>query len=289
MAMEIAFLGTGIMGFPMARNIASVEGAGHHVRAWNRTAEKAERLREHGVAVSADPGTTVDGADVVVTMLADGPATVAVAREVLDRIAADAVWWQAGTVGIEADRELAALAAERGVAYVDGPVLGTRQPAEAGQLVVLAAGPAAARERLAPLFAAVAAKTVVLGDDAGEGSRLKLVMNHWVVALTAATADTVLLARALGIDPQRFLDTIAGGPLDAGYAQQKGGAMIAGQFEPPSFPLRLAAKDVRLVLDAARTGGLGLALAPAVLERFEAAERKGLGDADMAALILGAG
>lgn len=284
--MKIAFLGTGIMGLPMARNIA--EAAEHTLTAWNRTREKAEGLVENGAAVADDPAAAVAGAEVIVTMLADGPATVEVAAAMLASAAEGAVWWQAGTVGLEADRELAAMAREAGVGYVDGPVLGTRQPAEKGELIVLSAGPPAARHRCEPLFDAVGVRTVFLGEEPGAGSRLKLVLNHWIAALTAATADTILLARTLGVDPQVFLDTIAGGPLDTGYAQLKGGAMIAGAFSPPSFPLSLAAKDVRLVLEAARAGGLELALAPGVLGRFEAAEERGHGGDDMAAVILGA-
>ncbi len=284
--MQIAFLGTGIMGLPMARNIAGADQ--QSVRAWNRTRSKAEPLAEDGVEIADEPGAAVEGAEVIVTMLADGPATVEVAAAMLPSTAEGAVWWQAGTVGLEADRELAAMAREAGVTYVDGPVLGTRQPAEKGELIVLSAGPPAARHRCEPLFDAVGSKTVFLGEEAGAGTRLKLVLNHWIAALTVATADSILLARTLGVDPQLFLNTIAGGPLDAGYAQLKGGAMIAGAFSPPSFPLSLAAKDVRLVLEAARTGGLELALAPGALARFEAAEERGHGDEDMAAVILGA-
>ena len=284
--MKIAFLGTGIMGLPMARNLA--ETGQQSVRAWNRTRAKAEPLTEYGVEIADEPGAAVEEAEVIVTMLADGPATIEVAAAMLASAAEDAVWWQAGTVGLEADRELAGLAREAGVAYVDGPVLGTKQPAEKGELIVLSAGPPAARHRCEPLFEAVGSRTVFLGEEAGAGSRLKLVLNHWIAALTAATADTILLARTLGVDPQVFLDTIAGGPLDTGYAQLKGGAMIAGAFSPPSFPLSLAAKDVRLVLEAAHAGGLELALAPGVLGRFEAAEERGHGGEDMAAVILGA-
>ena len=284
--MEIAFLGTGIMGFPMARNLATAS-AEHHVRAWNRSPEKAQGLAEHGVGVVADAAEAVAGADVVVTMLTDGPATLEVARLMLDGVSDGAVWWQAGTVGLDADRELAALAREHGVAYLDGPVLGTRQPAEQGALIVLASGPAAARERCASLFAAVGSRTVVVSDEAGAGSRLKLVVNGWLGALTVAAADAILLARALDLDPQLFLDTVKGGPLDVAYLQLKGGAMLAGEFDPPSFPLRHAAKDVRLVRDAARAAGAELALPPAILARFEAAEERGHGDADMAAVVLG--
>lgn len=284
--MRIAFLGTGIMGLPMARNIATAGGP--EVTAWNRTSEKAEPLREHGVTIAASATEAVRGADVVVTMLSDGPATIEVAQAMLGDVADDAVWWQCGTVGLAAIEELAGLAAERGVTFVDGPVSGTRQPAEDGKLIILAAGPAAARERLAPLFAATGAKTVELGDDPGAASRLKLVLNHWIGLLTAGVADTLVLARALGVEPQLFLDTVKGGPLDAPYVQLKGGAMVAGEFEPPSFPLKHAAKDLRLAIEAAGAEGVELAVAPAALTRFDAAESAGHGDADMAAVILGA-
>ena len=284
--MEIAFLGTGIMGVAMARNLA--RSGGHHVRAWNRTAEKAAPLRHDGATVAEDPVEAVRGADVVVTMLSDGPATLEVAEAMLGAVEDGAVWWQCGTVGLDAIEELAGLAAEHGVRFVDAPVSGTRQPAEQGKLIVLASGPAAARERLAPLFEIVGATTVDLGEQAGAGTRLKLVLNHWIGALTVGTADTVVLARALGVDPQRFLDTISGGPLDAPYVQLKGGLMVAGDFAPPSFPLKHAAKDIRLAIDAARAEGVELRIAPAVLARFEAAEAKGHGDEDMAAVVLGA-
>ncbi len=284
--MEIAVLGTGVMGLPMARNIAQ---SGQAVRAWNRSREKAEPLAEHGVTVADDPAGAVEGADVVVTMLADGAATAEVARAFLPALDADAVWWQCGTVGLAATEELAGLAREHGVAFVDGPVSGTRKPAEDGTLVILASGPAAAKERCAPLFEATGAKVVDAGEQAGDAMRLKLLLNHWLGTLTAALGDTVALARALDVEPQRFLDAIGGGPLDSGFAQMKGGLMVSGAFDPPSFALRHAAKDLRLALDAAREAGLELAVAPAALERYDAADERGHGGEDLAAVVLGVG
>jgi 3-hydroxyisobutyrate dehydrogenase len=119
---------------------------------------------------------------------------------------------------------------------------------------------------------------------AGAGTRLKLVVNHWIMALMGSIAETVAFARGLGVDAESFLETIAGGPLDAGYAQVKGKAMIAGEY-PPSFALSMAAQDAGLIADAAERHDVGLTLVPAVLERFRAAEGAGLGDQDMAALV----
>ncbi len=130
----VAVLGTGIMGAPMARNLLA---AGFPVRAWNRTAEKTAPLGAAGAVIGASPAEAADGAQIVLTMLTDADAVVEVAAAALG--GAD-VWIQASTVGIDGAERCAALAAEHGVAYVDAPVLGTRQPAEEGKLIVLALG-----------------------------------------------------------------------------------------------------------------------------------------------------
>jgi 3-hydroxyisobutyrate dehydrogenase len=266
--MKIGWLGTGIMGAPMARHVAA---AGNEVVAWNRTREKAEGIE--GVSVADDPAAAVKGADVVVTMLSDGAAVEEVVSEV--DLPADAIWWQASTVGLEATDRLK----DRGATYVDAPVLGTRQPAQDGKLTVLAAGPQDALETLAPLFDAVGSKTIRF-DEVGDATRAKLVMNHWVLALTTATAETIALARSLGVEPQLFLDGIAGGPLDSAYAQMKGALILEDRTDEASFPLRLAHKDARLILE---TGAAG-ELAPAVERAFARGAESGLGDHDMAAV-----
>lgn len=280
----VAVLGTGIMGGPMARNMAQAKLA---VRAWNRTREKAEPLAEHGVTVCADPAEATAGADLLVTMLLDADATEqALADGALDRLAQDAVWVQMGTVGIEGARRLRALAERSGTAFVDAPVLGTKQPAENGELVVLASGPTAVRERCAPVFEAVGKVTRWVGEEPGAGSALKLVVNSWVLALTDAVAEAVALARGLSIDPQLFLDTIEGSPTDSPYAHLKGGAMIRTEFAP-SFPLTHALKDVGLVLDAAQQVGVRLGIAAAVRDDFSRAIERGHGDEDMGAAYYG--
>jgi 3-hydroxyisobutyrate dehydrogenase len=277
--MNVGFLGTGIMGAPMVRNLRR---AGHDVRVWNRTRAKAEPLAQDGATIAATPAEAVAGVEVVVTMLADGPAVESVMAEAASA-ATGATWWQASTVGIAAHERLAAIAAEHGLGIVDGPVLGTRLPAELGKLVVLASGEDADVERCAPLFEAVAAKTIRLGA-AGEGTRLKLVLNHWIAGLVALLGETVAFAEAIDVDPAQFLATIDGGPLDSAYAQMKGKAMLERSYDP-SFTLALAAKDVRLVLEAAETAGLSLGLAPAIGERFAAAIDAGHGDEDLAACV----
>jgi 3-hydroxyisobutyrate dehydrogenase len=282
MSTNVAVLGTGIMGAPMARNIAT---AGHRVRAWNRTRAKAEPLTEHGIEVADTPAEAVAGAEVVVTMLADGEAVHAAMAEALPAMPSSAVWAQCSTVGIAWTERLASLAAERDVPFVDSPVLGTRQPAEAGQLVVLAAGPEDVRERVQPIFDAIGQRTVWLGA-AGEATRLKLVANSWVVELDAAVAETLALARALGVPGERFFELISGGTLDCPYAHIKGKAMLTGDFTP-SFSLELARKDVGLILEAASSAGLETPVTKGVAEAFDRAIAAGHAEEDMAAAYAG--
>src|SRR5215213_5935213 len=276
----VAVLGTGIMGAAMARNLIS---AGMEVRAWNRSRGKAAPLEKDGAKVANDPADAARDANFLLTMLSDTDAVEeAVRGGALPALAEDGVWLQMSTVGEEGSDRLLRLAADHGVAYVDAPVLGTRQPAEQGQLIVLASGPEEVRERSEQIFDAVGSKTVWLGE-AGDGSRLKLVVNNWIVGLLGVLAETVAFAEATGVEPARFLETIEGGPLGLPYAQMKGSMMIEEDF-PTSFSANLARKDASLVLDAARARDLRLGIAEAVTARFDEAIQAGHGDEDMAAV-----
>jgi 3-hydroxyisobutyrate dehydrogenase len=269
------------MGAPIARNLAA---AGIETRAWNRSPEKAEPLATDGIEVAAAPSDAVSGADVVITPLANGDAVREVmggdggALAVMDE---DSIWVQMSTIGISATDEMVGLARDAAVSFVDAPVLGTKQPAEQGKLVVLAAGPAEAIERCAPVFDAIGSRTISF-EEPGQATRMKLVLNNWVLSVTVATAETIGLAERLGVEPRRFLEAIEGGNLDSAYAQLKGDMMLERSFDP-SFPLGLAAKDARLVLEAA-DGGDDLVLPAAVERRLAQAAELGHGDEDMAAV-----
>ena len=278
----IAVLGTGIMGAAMARNLLS---AGMEVRVWNRSREKAEPLADDGATVADSPTEAAEGAGFVLTMLADADAVAEAAggeNGALSALPEDGVWLQTSTVGLEGQEKLAGIADEHGVYYVDAPVLGTKEPAEQGQLIVLASGPEEVRERCQPVFDAVGSKTLWLGP-AGAGSHLKLVTNNWIVGLLGALAETISFAEALGVDPNRFLEVIEGGPLGVPYAQMKGQMMIEEEF-PTSFSANLARKDANLVLQAAEANGLRLPLTEAVAEHFDEAINAGHGEEDTAAI-----
>ncbi|MBC3844262.1 NAD(P)-dependent oxidoreductase [Streptacidiphilus sp. 4-A2] len=280
----VAVLGTGIMGAGMAR---SLRRAGLEVRVWNRSQDKAAALAESGATVAATPAEAVGGADVIITMLTDGPAVLAALTAAAGGLTDGQVWLQTSTVGVAAATELAAFAGANGLDLVDAPVLGTRQPAETGQLLVFAAGSDRAREKAAEVLDAVAARTVWLDQDpaSAAATRLKLVVNSWVLATVTAAAEAISLAEGLGLDKRIFADTIAGGGLDSPYLQAKAGAIANGDFSP-NFGLATAAKDARLILGDAEQAGVRMDMLAAVAERFQRAIKEGHGDKDMAATYL---
>jgi 3-hydroxyisobutyrate dehydrogenase len=151
---------------------------------------------------------------------------------------------------------------------------------------VLAAGPAAARDRADQVFAAIGEQTHWLGDAPGPATRMKLVLNNWVVGITEVLAESLALARELGVDQQRVLQVLDGSPVGSPYAQLKGNLIVNETFEP-SFPLRLALKDVRLVLEAA-DDRVEMPAARATAAQMERAVELGHGDDDMAVTYLAA-
>ena len=281
-SLTVSVLGTGIMGAAMARNLVK---AGYTVRVWNRHAAKAAPLAADGAQVSPTPADAVRDADVVLTMLYDGKTVLDVMREAAPGLRAGQLWVQSTTAGLADFPALAALAADAGLILFDAPVTGTRQPAEAGQLTVLAAGPDEHRARVQPVFDAVGAKTVWTGADAAEASatRLKLVVNSWVLATTHAGAEAFALAKGLGVAPESFLELIAGGPLDMGYLRAKGQLILSDRLSPASFAVATAEKDARLIVEAGRDHGVRMDIAAAGAERFRRAVEQGRGDEDMAA------
>jgi 3-hydroxyisobutyrate dehydrogenase len=279
----IAFLGTGRMGGPMAANLAR---AGFRVRAWDRTPAHATALSTDGATVAASPAEAVRGAGILITMLADGPATEQAATGADGFLTADRelIWVQMGTVGIDWTDRLAGIAAAHGATFVDAPVSGSEGPARAGQLAILASGPDQVRDVVAPLFAVLGRATAWLGP-AGQGTRTKLVLNNWLADLTETTAETLSFARRLGLDPAEIVDLLQSNPLGAPYAVQKARSMLAGDFRP-AFALKHALKDAELAAAAARETGATLTLTTALLPRWRDTAANGHADDDLSAVYL---
>jgi 3-hydroxyisobutyrate dehydrogenase len=277
----VAVLGAGgTMGFAMARNLAR---AGFEVRAWNRTRERGETLAEDGATIAGSPALAADKAPVLLTILADADSVIETAQAALANAGEGVVWLQMSTVGEAGTERCAELASEHGVTFVDAPVLGTKQPALEGKLVILASGPDDVRERLQPLFDVIGQRTMWVGD-AGAGTRLKLATNSWVLTVVEGAAETLALAEGLGLDPRLVLEAVKGGALDLPYLQMKGKAMLEHNFDP-AFRLELAAKDARLVVESAQRHDLDLPLLEIVRDRLAEGAREH-GDKDMAATYL---
>lgn len=282
----VAFLGTGIMGAAMARNAAR---AGLRVRGWSVPLEDAERLAADGIEPCATAATAAESADLVVTVVPDAVAVESFAEGddgFLPALGKDAIWIQSSTVGVAGADRLVALAHGHGVTIVDAPLLGSRVPAENRELIILASGEEAAIDRCEPLFGAISRRVVRLGE-VGNGSRMKMVTNGWIMTTVAAVAEAMALAKAFGIDGSGFLEGIEGTALDNGYAQAKGRMMLRGEY-PPAMRLAHGAKDARLVTEATRDVGLRGLVVGAAAELMARGVELGHADEDMGATFFAA-
>jgi 3-hydroxyisobutyrate dehydrogenase len=282
--MTVAILGTGVMGTAIALNL---HRKGFVVRVWNRTRARADVLASHGVLVAKAAEEAVAGSGTVVTTLTDGRAVRAAIEAALPALAKDAVWLQCSTVGVSDTDALASFASRHRLTFFDAPVLGSRSSAEQGRLMILAAGPGGRRAQVQPVLEAIGREVRWLSETPGAATRLKLALNAWVFALTHGTAESLSIARALGLDPELVVDAIAGSGLDCAYFRTTAAAMLAGDYAT-SFSVQNGAKDCELVLDAVdQAGGASLDLVQAGLARFRRAILRGHGDDDIAASYLG--
>jgi 3-hydroxyisobutyrate dehydrogenase/2-hydroxy-3-oxopropionate reductase len=276
---SVAFLGLGAMGGRMARRLLAVR----RVVVWNRTRAKADELAADGAVVAPSPAAAVEGVDVVITMLADPEALVAVS-EGADGFVASLSPGQTvvemSTVGPEAVARLRRALPDR-VALVDAPVLGSRDEAENGALVVLAGGSSGDVERLRPLLERFG--TVIHAGDTGAGAAAKLVANSTLFGVLTVLGEAVALADGLGLDRDATFEVLARTPL-AAQAERRRDALEHGSF-PPRFALSLARKDAALVGEAARTAGVGLPVAAAALAWLTAAVEAGAGESDYTAVL----
>jgi len=282
----VAVIGAGIMGSAMARNLI---GAGISTRVWDRSPSATGALADAGVVVAASAAEAVKDAGVVITMLstADVLDSVVFDGGMIDAFEAGAVWAQMGTIGVEATlRARDRLATRRpDVTFVDAPVSGSRGPAQQGQLLILASGPAGAAEALRPVFDVLGRKTVWLGET-GKGSQMKLVVNAYMSILIEGVAETLELADRLDIGHQQLEEVIQGGPLDAPIADAKLHKMDQGDFTA-EFPLEWALKDVDLAIGAA--GGDTPPLLAALSAQWHTAVEAGHGRQDISAARLALG
>jgi len=281
--MKIAFLGLGTMGFPMAANLLK---AGHSVHAWNRSPEPRARLAALGATAAASPAEAVADADVLISMLADDDATRAavVGSQALLKLKPGAIHVNMATVSVNLAVELAELHRQHGIGYIAAPVLGRVNVAEAGKLNIMAAGDAAALDKVQPLFDVLGQKTWPFGDRPEQANAAKLAVNFMIASAIGTMSEAAALVQGHGVDKTGFLElatsTVFAAPVYQGY----GGAIAQERFEPAGFKLSLGLKDVRLALEAAEQVSVPLPLASVLRDTHIESLAHGDGDKDWAAL-----
>ncbi len=264
---------------------ASLVTGGHDVRAWNRTRGKAGPLEALGAQVAASPADAVAAAEVCFTMLSDPPAVRAAAlgdRGFLSSLARGSLWVDCSTVNPSFSREMASLAARRGVRFLDAPVAGTIGPAAEGKLTFFVGGDASDIGGCRPLLDLMGRAVVHVGPT-GAGTSLKMVLNMLLAHVMTGFAEATALGRALGLEEKFLLDAILGGPLAAPYLSTKRIKMEGRSFEA-EFPLKLLYKDVQLATASGYERGVPMPASAAVRELCALACRDGRGDQDFSVL-----
>jgi 3-hydroxyisobutyrate dehydrogenase len=274
----VAILGIGAMGHGMA---TSALRAGIPTVVWNRKPEATRDLAELGAEVADTAADAARRAAIVVTMVTDTNAVVSIARDqgMLAALAPGAIWVQMSTIGVVGIEQVVAIvdAERRDVTLIDAPVSGSRDPAEQGALTIFASGSDEARPRVAPLFDALGQRTIWVGP-VGAGSRVKVVNNTWLAFGAEAIATSVALARRLGLEIEKVVDALGGGPLMSPWQAAKLQRIAKGEFSA-QFALSLALKDVRLALEAA--GHDRFTAFACLADEWQQAVDQGLGDQDL--------
>ena len=279
---RVGFAGLGRMGAAMAR---SVLVAGLPLVVWNRTAERCAPLVEAGATSVAEP-TGLAVADVVVTMVSDGPAarSVLVESGLLDAMRPGSIVLEMSTIGPAAVAELDTEAKRRGVRLLDAPVSGSVALAETGQLFAMVGGDTAGYGAVRPVLDAMTKGHVHLGTS-GAGAAMKLAVNAMVAVTNESVAETLALAERFGIDPERAYEVLASGALASPFVLYKRAAFLQPDTEPVAFSIDLMRKDMSLAEDLAAGLGARLPAAQAAAIVLDEALEAGRGGADIASVV----
>ncbi|MGA3293578.1 MAG: NAD(P)-dependent oxidoreductase [Candidatus Acidiferrales bacterium] len=278
----IGFIGLGLMGKPMARNLLR---AGFPVVVWNRTKSKADDLVGEGAKLAAGPREAAAAADVLITIVSDPSALEEVLfgkNGALEALRAGTTLVDSSTVSPETARRVAAACAERGVDFLDAPVTGGTWGAEKGELVFMIGGKAETLDRMKPVFEAMGKRFFLLGPT-GAGQTVKLGMNLLLALQVDAFAEALALVTAAGVPAERLLEVLQSSMARSGVLDVKAPMMVKGEF-PASFPLRLMHKDVRLALELAREHGVALPAGAAAYATYSSVKDASKDDPDFSAV-----
>lgn len=281
-SLRIAVLGTGMMGAPIARRL---HGAGHEVHAWNRTRAKAEPLAASGITVHDTPGTAVQGADVVVSLLENGPVVGQVLFEsgVAQAMRKGALFIDMASIQPREARDHAARLDEMGLSHLDAPVSGGTVGAENGTLAILVGGRPEVFSRAQPVFAPCGRATHVGPHGAGQLTKLA---NQMIVGITiGAVAEALLLAAKGGADMAKVREAIQGGFADSRILQLHGQRMVERDFAPRGR-MAVQLKDMRNALATASEIGFDAPITALFEKLYADGVDHGLGELDHSGLFV---
>ena len=282
----VGFIGLGLMGGPMAKNLAK---AGFPLVVWNRTREKAEELVREStgldVKAGANPRETADKADFLITIVSDPPALEEVLwgqNGAIEGLRRGATYVDSSTVSPDLVRRIGTACAQRGVGFLDAPVTGGTWGADKGELVFMVGGEKEVLERAKPVLEALGKRIFLLGPT-GAGQTVKLAMNLILALQVDALAEALALVATEGVPGERLIEVLQSSMARAGVLDVKAPFMLKNEF-PASFPLRLMHKDMRLALELAKRHGLNLPAAEASYSTYDAVKKSSTDDPDYAAV-----
>ena len=279
----VGFIGLGIMGAPMARNLAK---AGFQVVAWNRTRSKAEALQGDGITLADSPKAVGEACPVVITMVSDTPDLVAVTEGpdgVCEGLSAGSILIDMSTVAPGATRELAERLGKREISMLDAPVSGGSTGAQQATLAIMVGGREETFQRCLPIFQAMG-KTITHMGPSGMGQTTKLVNQILVVGTLSTVAEALTFAAAQGADLLRTIEAVAGGAAGSWQLQNLGPRMVKGDFAP-GFMVHLQRKDLRLITEAAHEKNVPLPISSVAKQFYAAAEAAGYGEEGTQAIV----
>ncbi|MEG0400322.1 MAG: NAD(P)-dependent oxidoreductase [Hafnia sp.] len=280
--MNIAFLGLGSMGQPMAHNLLK---AGYEIAVWNRSPAAATPLVNDGARLCQRPAD-IAGSEVVISMLADDAIThdVMIVQGALDSLAAGAVYINMATVSNDLTRKMASYCSEKGIHYIAAPVLGRVDVAAAGNLNILTAGEPDQLRRVQPVFDVLGQKTWHFGDNPEQASTVKLAANFMLATVIESVGESAALVKAHGIEPKDFINMLTSTLFSAPVYKNYGGMIAEERYTPAGFKLTLGLKDVRLAQQAAEEKNVPMPFASVLRDNFIDAIAQGDGNLDWSAL-----
>lgn len=281
--MDIAFIGTGSMGAPMARQLLK---AGHQVTVYNRTSAKAEALVSDGARLASSPAEAAEGAEVVITMVADDDAELEVCDgpDGILESGPGGLHCACTTLGVATARHLAEIHSEAGHGYLSCPVFGRPEAAAAGKLWVLAAGPREELARARPVLEVLGQGVFELGEDPAAANALKLAGNFTLMVMIETLGEAFALGEAYGIAPPRVLEVVNTSLYHSPVVEAYGKLIADGSFTNAGFAARLGYKDARLAQAAAESAPVPMPLLAVVRAALAETVARGRGDWDWAAL-----